>query len=118
MILYIAGPMSSLPDNNYPAFHAAAAALRAAGHTVLNPAENPRPADEANMTREQVWQYYMRLSVKQIADVDGVVMLHGWQRSDGATIEYDLAEDLQLYIFHPYGFEPWRWTNPLKGALP
>lgn len=28
---YIAGPMSNCPDYNYPAFHAAAARLRAAG---------------------------------------------------------------------------------------
>lgn len=38
--LYLAGPMTGLPDFNYPAFHAAAAAWRAAGWTVANPAEN------------------------------------------------------------------------------
>ena len=41
--VYIAGPMTGLPDFNYPAFNAAAAKLRALGLEVLNPAENPPP---------------------------------------------------------------------------
>ena len=41
--IYLAGPMSGLPELNYPAFHAKAAELRAAGHHVENPAENPAP---------------------------------------------------------------------------
>ena len=40
MIVYIAGPMTGLPDLNYPAFNAAEEALTAAGHAVLNPARN------------------------------------------------------------------------------
>lgn len=112
MILYIAGPMSGLPDSNYPAFNAAAAALRAAGHTVLNPAENPPPANAANMTRDEVWQYYMRLSVRQIADADCVVMLKGYQQSKGAKIEERLAHDLKLSVHYPaYNFfsEQLKW---------
>jgi len=37
--IYLSGPMSGLPGFNFPAFHAAAAKLRADGFTVLNPAE-------------------------------------------------------------------------------
>lgn len=37
--LYIAGPMSGLPQFNFPAFHAAAIALRAAGYAIISPAE-------------------------------------------------------------------------------
>ena len=33
LMLYIAGPMSSFPRFNYPAFHEAATALRQADHT-------------------------------------------------------------------------------------
>ena len=32
--IYIAGPMSGLPEFNHPAFHAAAAQLRGAGYIV------------------------------------------------------------------------------------
>jgi hypothetical protein len=37
--LYLSGPMSNLPDLNFPAFHSMAARLRAAGHQVVNPAQ-------------------------------------------------------------------------------
>ena len=44
MRVYIAGPMSGIENSNFPAFHAAAAELRALGHEVVNPAElNPDP---------------------------------------------------------------------------
>ena len=40
--IYIAGPMTGLPELNFPAFHAEAARLRAFGYEVINPAEiNP-----------------------------------------------------------------------------
>ncbi|MDQ0735314.1 DUF4406 domain-containing protein [Arthrobacter agilis] len=87
--LYLAGPMSGLPDFNYPAFHEAAAKLRAAGYTVLNPAENPKPEPET-------WQGYMRLAIAQLIQADGIALLPGWEVSRGAMVEYTLAVDLEL----------------------
>lgn len=89
--IYIAGPMSGLPDFNYPAFHAAAAALRSHGHHVENPAENPMPPCGS-------WQGYMRMSLRQIADCDCLCMLPGWRSSRGARIEHGLALDLDLEV--------------------
>lgn len=43
-MIYLSGPMSGLPDYNWPTIDAAAVALRSAGHTVVNPAETPLPA--------------------------------------------------------------------------
>ena len=83
--IYIAGPMSGLPEFNYPAFHAAAAVLRAQGHHVENPAENLRPACGT-------WQGYMRMSLRQIAACDCLYMLPGWQDSRGARVEARVAE--------------------------
>ena len=89
--IYIAGPMSGLPDFNYPAFHAAAAVLRAQGHHVENPAEPPPPACGT-------WQGYMRMSLRQIAACDCLYMLPGWRSSRGARIEHGLALDLDLEV--------------------
>ena len=45
MKYYIAGPMTGRPNNNFQAFHAAAANLRGQGHEVVNPAELQAPDD-------------------------------------------------------------------------
>jgi hypothetical protein len=37
--IYISGPMSGLPNLNFPAFYAAQAKLEAEGYKVVNPAE-------------------------------------------------------------------------------
>lgn len=91
MITYLAGPMSGLPDFNYPAFNAAAATLRAQGHTVLNPAENPVPACGT-------WQGYMRMALAQLVQCECIVLLPGWADSKGALIERKLAQVLGMEV--------------------
>ena len=89
MRLYVAGPMSGLPDHNYPAFHEAARKLRAAGYTVLNPAENGRPPGDP-------WQAFMRDAIALLIQCDAVALLDGWQNSRGAVIEQNLAKNLGM----------------------
>lgn len=91
--IYVAGPMTGLPDFNYPAFNAAAAQLRAMGHTVLNPAENPVPACGT-------WQGYMRMALAQLVQCECIVLLPGWSESKGALIERWLAQVLQMEAMH------------------
>lgn len=89
--VYISGPMTGLPDFNYPAFNKAAAELRAYGLHVENPAENPTP--ECNS-----WLGFMRLAVVQIASCDHVVTLPGWENSRGAKVEVELARGMGLPV--------------------
>lgn len=89
--IYIAGPMSGLPDLNYPAFHAMALTLRSCGYHVENPAENPEPHCKS-------WLGYMRLAVAQLVTCDAVLLLPGWSSSKGARIEHQLAVGLGLEI--------------------
>ncbi|WP_395055204.1 DUF4406 domain-containing protein [Polaromonas sp.] len=91
MKIYIAGPCTGIPELNYPAFNAAAARLRAEGHEVINPAENPAPACGS-------WVGYMRMSVAQVASVDAVYMLPGWGTSRGAILEHLIAKQLELIV--------------------
>lgn len=91
MRLYIAGPMTGLPDFNYPAFFAAEKALIEAGHEVENPARNPAPDDGS-------WLGYMRMSLVQISRVAGIALLPGWSDSRGARVEYDLGKSLGLDV--------------------
>lgn len=92
MRVYVAGPMTGLPDFNYPAFFAAERALQIAGHEVENPADNPSPTDGSG------WLGFMRMSLVQISKVDGIALLPGWQNSRGAVIEERLGRDLSLDV--------------------
>lgn len=92
MKLYIAGPMTGLPEFNYPAFFAAAEALQAAGHEPINPARDEGREDC------KTWLDFMRASLRDIADADGIAYLPGWSDSTGATIEVGLARDLQMPV--------------------
>lgn len=89
--IYIAGPMTGLPELNYPAFHARAAELRAQGHDVLNPAENPAPPCGT-------WAGYMRMALAQLVTCDTIDLLPGWRESKGANVEAWLAGLLGLKV--------------------
>lgn len=87
--IYIAGPMTGLPDFNYPAFHAEAARLRALGYHVENPAENPE---------QETWSGYMRQALRQMLTCDCVALLPGWANSKGATLERYTAQMVGIEV--------------------
>ena len=85
--IYIAGPMTGLPDFNYPAFHAEAARLRALGFHVENPAENPA---------QPTWEAYMHQALQQMLTCEAVAFLPGWSESRGALLERYVAQQVGL----------------------
>lgn len=89
--VYVAGPMSGMPDLNYPEFHQATKYLRELGYHVENPAENPEPDCGS-------WAGYMRLAIAQLVTCDEIHMLRGWSQSRGAKIELELARELGLLV--------------------
>ncbi|BAU96101.1 hypothetical protein N24_1839 [Corynebacterium suranareeae] len=99
--MYLAGPMTGYPEYNYPAFHAVAQRFRAAGFTVLSPAEDEY---ETQLTAplpenaEHKYGYYLRLGIEKLLKADVVHMLKGWQNSTGATLEHNIAQKLGLSI--------------------
>lgn len=89
--IYISGPMTGLPDSNFPAFHAAAEQLRAKGLEVVNPAE-------INAETGGRWQDYLKEDIKALCDCDALALLPGWMNSNGAHLELHLAHRLGLKI--------------------
>lgn len=92
--VYIAGPMTGLPDLNFPAFHAEAARLRALGHQVVNPAE-------VNPDKGMSWTDCMRSDIAELVKCDAIRLLPGWEFSKGATLEEHISERLGLQIILP-----------------
>jgi hypothetical protein len=93
MKVYIAGPMTGLPQNNFPAFDAAAKQLRSAGSEVVSPAELDDPEDRelalADKPATKTWGDFLARDVKLIADsdIEAIVLLPNWQKSRGARLE-------------------------------
>lgn len=100
MRIYLAGPMSGLPDYNYPAFHAAAARLRDLGHKVINPAEN------FDGDQGMEWTDYLRSGIAQVVTCEAVAVLPGWRGSKGATLEVQVAEALGMPVLDADTLEP------------
>lgn len=102
--LYLAGPMTGVVDHNFPAFHAAAGRLRDAGYEVVNPAENF--GGQTHLPRSS----YMRTDLAMLLQCDAVVMLSGWEKSQGAKLEYLLAQELGLPVLDADTLRPLRST--------
>lgn len=106
MIVYIAGPMTGIEDFNYPAFHAAKAALEARGIETLNPADTEGLNDTG---APQSWDWYMRHAIRMVTQSDAMCLLPGWQDSKGANLEVKIGEALKLDI-RPY--DEWLKVKP------
>jgi Domain of unknown function (DUF6378)/Domain of unknown function (DUF4406) len=105
--------MSGFPEHNFPAFHAAASALRDEGYTALNPAESD------NGSTDKPWAYYMRKALTMLVQADEVRVLPGWTGSRGARIEVQVALWLGLPVSNAEGLPiTERSLPPLRSAPP
>jgi hypothetical protein len=93
MRVYVAGKMSGLPDLGFPAFHAAAARLRAEGHEVINPAEI-----QPDQTAE--WGACLRDCLAALVRCDSIALLDNWRDSRGARLEHHVASELGMQIIY------------------
>jgi hypothetical protein len=86
---YLSGPMSGLPDLNRRAFEAATQALRGRGLDVRSPHELPNGE----------WIDCLRRDIRLLTECDALVLLPGWPASKGATLELNIALQLQMDVF-------------------
>jgi hypothetical protein len=70
MIVYIAGPMTGLPDFNRAEFNIAAKRIKDARHVVLNPAILPD-----GLTHQQ----YLKICISLLECANAIYMLRGWK---------------------------------------
>ncbi|EIE5007012.1 DUF4406 domain-containing protein [Salmonella enterica] len=91
-IIFISGPMTGKPNFNRDEFNTTAARLWAIGHTVLNPATLPDSLTYGD---------YMEISLAMLRVADTIYLLDGWEESEGARRELDVARRLRLEISTP-----------------
>lgn len=89
MKVYVAGPMTGLPDFNRDAFRKQHVSLMNEGHIVLCPAILPNGLSQHE---------YMDICFAMVRAADAIFMLRGWEKSDGAVAEHALAKKLGLSI--------------------
>lgn len=94
---YLAGPMSGLPQFNFPAFYAGAADLRGRGYDIVSPAELDDEQTKADamasangnpQDAKRTWADFLARDIKIVADqVQGIIFLEDWYKSRGARLE-------------------------------
>lgn len=116
---YIAGPMSNIPQFNFPQFEKAAVYLRGQGYTIVSPHEQDAPEvqkaawasingklDEGGKIAGLTWGKILSKDVELVADhVDGIIFLPNWWTSRGAKLEafVGLLTDKSFGFFYPQG---------------
>ncbi len=100
MKVYLAGPMRGYDEYNFPRFREAAAQLREAGYEVLSPAEMDEELDGFDGTTEwtSTIKEAMMRDLPAVLSCDAVVVLEGWEKSQGATIETSVAKMVGMPI--------------------
>lgn len=103
MNVYLAGPMSDLPEFNFPAFFAAAKNLRSQGHVVFNPPEKDLEmwGDIETVIKKANYRDCLRVDLNWLLDhAEAIALLPGWEYSKGARVEHALAVALGLKIIY------------------
>lgn len=100
--IYIAGPMSGLPEFNFPAFFQAEEELKAAGWQVFNPANKEQEKEldaeafvDGDAKKALAAGFDFRecyaWDVNRVIEGDAIYMLPGWEQSPGARGEHAVA---------------------------
>lgn len=109
--VYLAGPMSGLPNFNSPAFDYAAKKLREQGYVVFSPAEWDREVYgegiKQNLTGDIAVAASAGFSLQETMEADtrwicrhatAIALLPGWEKSKGVGVELALARYLGLTV--------------------
>lgn len=91
--IYIAGRVTGLKPEQYePMFATVKKELELAGHEVINPLTDIPHEDVNN------WALTIMECLPYVAQCDCIAMLPGWEKSDGAQIEYHFARGHKLQV--------------------
>ena len=88
MKIYIAGPITNVP-NHKTRFAIAEKLLTSLGHTVINPVKNDG----------FTYKEYIDMGLCELMRCNAIYMLKGWEKSNGARLEYTYAKVTNMKVF-------------------
>ena len=99
-LIYIAGPMRGLPENNFSAFTEADRNLAAEGWEVINPASLSLEVggEEQLSARPMLLEALIAAELSFLRYCDAIYLLPGWEESVGAREELATALTHKLQI--------------------
>jgi hypothetical protein len=101
-LVYLAGPMSGIPNHNAPEFARYAAALRDRGHFVFNPSENDMASGlinpEGTISATDRHKVLTVDLIKILTQCHLVLAMPGWEKSRGARMEMAVASECGITI--------------------
>lgn len=123
MKVYIAGPMTGVPQFNVPMFDRVARELRLQGYDVVSPAELDSPEMRAAALKstdgalapleeatKETWGEVLARDVRVLSDqgIEGIVLLPDWQKSRGANLEatVGLLNRLRFFVYADGSLDP------------
>lgn len=99
--IYIAGPMTGIPNGNWGAFNAKETQLLSEGWDVINPAKmDAESGIDPNTMGEYDYEDCARRDIEVLVECDAIYMLAGFQFSKGACWERALAKHLGLKRYY------------------
>ncbi len=115
--VYIAGPMTGIPEFNFPAFFAAEERFAAAGWEVVNPARvDEEHGFNAKTDAAEPHHVYMRRDLPAVAACDAIALLPGWQASAGVGHELYVARACGRELLDAVTMEPLAHETILEEA--
>lgn len=86
---YLSGSVSSDPDFR-DKFAYAEFQLKKCGFKVLNPVKHEKDGKK--------WSYYLKKDIRKLTRCQGIILLEGWQDSEGANLELAIARGLGFEV--------------------
>lgn len=99
MRIYIAGPMTGLPNDNREAFNTEAVRIRISGHDAINPVRVSHDLETDLYPAKPTWHQYLAMAITALSSADAIHFLDDWEYSHGARIESLVAIRMKLPIW-------------------
>lgn len=96
--IYLSGPMKGITRRNFPEFNKIASQLRKKGFSVINPAQINVGLKSDYKNKKEFYNACLKRDIRALVDCNSIVMMEGWEKSNGAYLELYIASKIGLSI--------------------